>query len=67
MIINIKFFPYWFSIIVEITGIVIIGVGLVEMCHFGVLNPANFLITGGSLLMAIGSTIFAKYIKWNRR
>ncbi|MFW9899734.1 MAG: hypothetical protein ACFFDY_00425 [Candidatus Thorarchaeota archaeon] len=59
-------FHYWFSVIIEIVGICTIGIGLVEMCHFGMLNPANLLITSGSLMLAIGSAIFAKYIKWNR-
>ena len=61
-----KHLHYWISVIVEITGICVITIGLTEMCVFKVLNPANFLITGGSLLMAIGSAIFAKYIKWNK-
>ncbi len=37
------------------------------MCAFKIINPANLLITGGSLMVAIGSTIFAKYIKWNKK
>ena len=58
---------YWFCVILECVGIILIGFGLVEMCVFGVLNPANLVITAGSLILATGSAIFAKYIKWNRR
>lgn len=58
---------YCVSLAIEIIGICIVSLGLIEMCVFKIVNPASFLITGGSLIMAIGSAIFAKYIKWNRR
>lgn len=58
---------YCVSLVIEIIGMCIVSLGLIEMCVFKIVNPASFLITGGSLVMAIGSAIFAKYIKWKAK
>lgn len=59
-----KHLKYYIALIMEIVGIIVVCAGLFEMLILEVCNPANFLITGGSAIMAIGSLIFAKIINW---
>jgi hypothetical protein len=56
---------YTFAVLVELVGISIssIGVGLLIS---GDSNPANYLIAGGSVIIAIGSLLFAKVAPWLR-
>lgn len=52
---------YYFSVVLEIVGIVICCVGLYEIASCGTFNPACFFITAGSLVMATGSLYHAKF------
>ena len=55
---------YYFALITEIVGIILMGAGLFEYLVLGVMNPANWLITCGSVVVAGGSLFFAKIVKW---
>lgn len=52
---------YWASVVIEIVGIIIGGAGLYEIAIMEAFNPAYFLITVSSMLIAAGALYHAKY------
>ena len=59
-----KNFKYYIALILELVGIIVVSAGLYEMIIMDIFNPASFLITSGSVIIAVGSLIFCKIINW---
>jgi len=56
---------YMFATMIELTGITVSSIGL-GLLISGDTNPANWFITGGSIIIATGSLIFSKVAPWLR-
>lgn len=53
---------YWFSVILEIVGIIAIFAGRCEILFLHKTNPAELLIWLGMGTFSIGTLIFAKFV-----
>lgn len=57
---------YWICLFVETFGVLCCIAALMEMIYLKLGNPACVLTTAGSTIGFIGSTYFAKIVKWKR-
>lgn len=55
-------FHYWFSVIIELTGITCMLSAYGEKLCLGLTNPADILLRMGCILCAIGGLYFAKFV-----